>query len=243
MAGSIFSGQMISRTGRYRIYPIIGSALLVVSLFAFHYVARGHPAVEGDDRDVLLRHRPRLQLPAADPRRAERRRPPRHGRRHLVGDLHPPDRRHARHGGLPVDPLLAGRHEDHRGLRGDRADAGLPGGPAQPHGRRPGHQPGLRRAARRPRSSRAAPAAASVGLPSPTARSSTSSTRPSPSRSSWASPTPCRSSSSWRPACSCSPSSPRSSCRTSTSAPSRARPRERESGVPDDQVSPLAAGH
>lgn len=38
MAGSVFSGQMISRTGRYRIYPIVGSALLTISLFLFHYV-------------------------------------------------------------------------------------------------------------------------------------------------------------------------------------------------------------
>jgi predicted MFS family arabinose efflux permease len=38
MAGSVFSGQVISRTGRYRSFPIIGSALLTVSLFAFHYV-------------------------------------------------------------------------------------------------------------------------------------------------------------------------------------------------------------
>ncbi|WP_392543962.1 MDR family MFS transporter [Oryzobacter telluris] len=38
MAGSIVSGQIISRTGRYRIFPIIGSALLTVSLFVFHYV-------------------------------------------------------------------------------------------------------------------------------------------------------------------------------------------------------------
>ena len=40
----------------------------------------------------------------------------RHGRRDLVRHLHPPDRRHARHGRLPLDPLLAGRDEDHRGL-------------------------------------------------------------------------------------------------------------------------------
>lgn len=38
MAGSVISGQIISRTGRYRKFPIIGSALLTVSLFAFHYV-------------------------------------------------------------------------------------------------------------------------------------------------------------------------------------------------------------
>ncbi len=38
MVGSILSGQVISRTGRYRTFPIVGSALLTVSLFAFHYV-------------------------------------------------------------------------------------------------------------------------------------------------------------------------------------------------------------
>ena len=38
MFGSILSGQIISRTGRYRMFPIIGSGLLAVSLFVFHYV-------------------------------------------------------------------------------------------------------------------------------------------------------------------------------------------------------------
>ena len=38
MTGSIFSGQMISRTGRYRQYPIIGAGLLVLALFGFHFV-------------------------------------------------------------------------------------------------------------------------------------------------------------------------------------------------------------
>ncbi len=35
MAGSIFCGQMIARTGRYRIFPIVGSALMLVSLLLF----------------------------------------------------------------------------------------------------------------------------------------------------------------------------------------------------------------
>ncbi|GAA1876633.1 MDR family MFS transporter [Lapillicoccus jejuensis] len=43
MTGSIFSGQMISRTGRYRRYPIIGAALLTAALFAFHYVGADTP--------------------------------------------------------------------------------------------------------------------------------------------------------------------------------------------------------
>ncbi len=38
MFGSILSGQLISRTGRYRQYPIIGAGLLVTALWLFHYV-------------------------------------------------------------------------------------------------------------------------------------------------------------------------------------------------------------
>jgi EmrB/QacA subfamily drug resistance transporter len=35
MAGSIVGGQMISRTGRYKIYPIVGAALLVIGAILF----------------------------------------------------------------------------------------------------------------------------------------------------------------------------------------------------------------
>jgi EmrB/QacA subfamily drug resistance transporter len=43
MSGSVVSGQLISRTGRYRHFPIIGAALLTVSLFVFHYVHADTP--------------------------------------------------------------------------------------------------------------------------------------------------------------------------------------------------------
>ncbi|WP_323097327.1 MDR family MFS transporter [Intrasporangium sp. YIM S08009] len=43
MFGSIFSGQTISRTGRYRIFPIVGSAILVAALFGFHYIGADTP--------------------------------------------------------------------------------------------------------------------------------------------------------------------------------------------------------
>lgn len=43
MFGSILSGQIISRTGRYRRFPIIGSALLALALFVFHYVKADTP--------------------------------------------------------------------------------------------------------------------------------------------------------------------------------------------------------
>jgi len=43
MSGSIISGQIISKTGRYRQFPIIGSGLLVGALFGFHYVGADTP--------------------------------------------------------------------------------------------------------------------------------------------------------------------------------------------------------
>jgi MFS family permease len=43
MSGSIISGQIISRTGQYRQFPIIGSGLLVIALFGFHYVGADTP--------------------------------------------------------------------------------------------------------------------------------------------------------------------------------------------------------
>jgi EmrB/QacA subfamily drug resistance transporter len=43
MAGSVISGQTISRTGRYRAFPIIGSALMVVGLYLFSLVGADTP--------------------------------------------------------------------------------------------------------------------------------------------------------------------------------------------------------
>jgi cyanate permease len=43
MAGSIGSGVAISRTGRYRHFPVIGAALLTLSLFVLHYVEAETP--------------------------------------------------------------------------------------------------------------------------------------------------------------------------------------------------------
>ena len=43
MAGSIISGQLISRTGRYKVFPVIGSAFIMIGLFLFHYVQYDTP--------------------------------------------------------------------------------------------------------------------------------------------------------------------------------------------------------
>lgn len=39
MLGSILAGQMISRTGRYRVFPIIGAVLLTAGMFGMHYIS------------------------------------------------------------------------------------------------------------------------------------------------------------------------------------------------------------
>src|SRR4029453_1397857 len=41
--GSVVSGQLISRTGRYRIFPILGSSLMVIALFLFSRVGADTP--------------------------------------------------------------------------------------------------------------------------------------------------------------------------------------------------------
>jgi EmrB/QacA subfamily drug resistance transporter len=43
MTGSVFSGQIISRTGRYRVFPILGSACVVVGLFLLHFLTPDTP--------------------------------------------------------------------------------------------------------------------------------------------------------------------------------------------------------
>ncbi|MEU7143129.1 MDR family MFS transporter [Nocardia sp. NPDC046473] len=43
MVGSIVSNRLISRTGRYRAFPIIGTATVAVGLFLFHYLTPETP--------------------------------------------------------------------------------------------------------------------------------------------------------------------------------------------------------
>ena len=43
MAGSVISGQTISRTGKYRVFPIIGTALMVVALLLFTRIGADTP--------------------------------------------------------------------------------------------------------------------------------------------------------------------------------------------------------
>ncbi|MFT3716124.1 MAG: MDR family MFS transporter [Gordonia sp. (in: high G+C Gram-positive bacteria)] len=43
MTASIVSGQMISRTGHYKVFPIVGSVILTATAFALHYIGTDTP--------------------------------------------------------------------------------------------------------------------------------------------------------------------------------------------------------
>ncbi|AYJ50940.1 DHA2 family efflux MFS transporter permease subunit [Rhodococcus sp. P1Y] len=43
MISSIVSGRLISKTGRYKIFPIVGTALMAIAMFTFHYVHADTP--------------------------------------------------------------------------------------------------------------------------------------------------------------------------------------------------------
>jgi MFS family permease len=43
MSGSIISGQLISRTGRYKRFPVIGAALMVVGMLLMHFIGATTP--------------------------------------------------------------------------------------------------------------------------------------------------------------------------------------------------------
>jgi EmrB/QacA subfamily drug resistance transporter len=43
MSGSVVSGQLISRTGRYKVFPVIGTSLMLVALLAFSRVTADTP--------------------------------------------------------------------------------------------------------------------------------------------------------------------------------------------------------
>ncbi|MBJ8345996.1 MDR family MFS transporter [Antrihabitans sp. YC2-6] len=43
MLGSVVSGQIISKTGRYRVFPVIGAAMLTIGLFLLHFITADSP--------------------------------------------------------------------------------------------------------------------------------------------------------------------------------------------------------
>ena len=127
MVGAIISGQLISRTGRYKIYPVIGALLCVIALVS-DVVHRCRHALVADRhlrRSFRARHR---QHHAADhARHAERDAGARHRGCYFLGDLLPPDGRHARRSGVPVGLVQHGRPQHRDAIREGRQDRRFPG--------------------------------------------------------------------------------------------------------------------
>ena len=90
---SIGSGQLITRTGRYKIYPVLGTAITTVGLYLLSLMGQDTTTLQAGAEHVRVRRRPRHGHPGARHRRAERRRLPRPRHRHVRHHLLPHHRR------------------------------------------------------------------------------------------------------------------------------------------------------
>ena len=105
------SGITISRTGRYRAFPIAGTALMTVGLVLLSQVGVGTSLTRHGAVHVRARRRTRLRDAGARADRAERRSIPRARSRHLGRDLLSVDRRMFRHRDLRRDLLERARRQ------------------------------------------------------------------------------------------------------------------------------------
>ena len=123
MSAGIGVGQITSRTGKIRIFPIFGSAPRRRRDDRAVVRRRRHQPALGDGRHALPRSRHRPVHAAADDHRAERRTPERDRRRHQLRDLLPPARRHHRRRGLPVAAVQHPRRQHQERLQERRPRA------------------------------------------------------------------------------------------------------------------------
>ena len=125
LVASIISGRIISRLGRYKAFPIAGTAITTLGLFLLSRLEVDTDAVArlGLHARGRRRHRPRDA--GARARRAERRAGAQHRRRHLDRDVLPLDGRLARRRDLRRDLRVAAGATSWRRIPGA---AGLSGG-------------------------------------------------------------------------------------------------------------------
>ena len=71
LATSVTSGQLIARTGRYKVYPIVGSALMAVALYLLSTLDENTAVVVDEPVLLLPRCQPRPDHPGPRHRRAE----------------------------------------------------------------------------------------------------------------------------------------------------------------------------
>ena len=94
---SITSGQIISKTGKYRFFPIAGTALMTLGMYLLSLMGVTTPTALDSPVHAGTRHGHRRRHAGAGHHRAERRAAQRTGRRHLRRHLLPLDRRVVRY--------------------------------------------------------------------------------------------------------------------------------------------------
>ena len=136
---SITAGQLMSRNGRYKIFPILGATIVIGALVMLSTLDARLAVLVHRPGDVRHGRRPRLHHAGADHGRAELRGPQRHGRRDQLGGVLPADGRLVRHRAVRRDP---DQPADGAHRRRTQGRAGRPG-PGQRRRRgeqRAGHQ-------------------------------------------------------------------------------------------------------
>ena len=114
LTASILSGRAISRIGRYKVFPVVGTAVTTVGLFLLSRLEVDTRAVAGVGLHARARRRHRPRDAGDRARRPERRAAARHRRRHLDRDVLPQHGRLARRRAVRRDLRLAPRRASSR---------------------------------------------------------------------------------------------------------------------------------
>ena len=112
MGGSVLSGQLTIRTGKYKIFPVIGTAILAIDLLPDADGHRRHPVLAAGHLLPDDRRRPGPVYADHADRRAEHGPGQGHGRRDLVGHVLPAARRHPGCRGVPVAAVQLAAGQD-----------------------------------------------------------------------------------------------------------------------------------
>ena len=121
LAASVTSGRLVTRWGRYKIFPVLGTAMMTVGAFLLSMIDVVDEQLGAGPVHVRLRRRHGSHHAGARGRGPERRFLRGSRSRHQLGDLLPHDRRLLRHRGLRRDL----RHRLHAHVRAG-AGPGLP---------------------------------------------------------------------------------------------------------------------
>lgn len=137
MVGSLTAGQIMSRTGRYRVFPILGSATMIVALLQLWRLSAVSSLVYVGTSMAVLGAGVGLNMQTLTLRYAERRVPARHRGGHRLVHVLPADRRYDRGCRVSVHPLLGAASAAGGRLRLRGRGAAVPAGSPRRPRRRP----------------------------------------------------------------------------------------------------------